>query len=85
MNKAIQCGKGYPDLTLLEKRNGYGACFIELKPEGTKLYKLNGEPVNDHIAEQLEYLLELRKRGYCIAFGVGFDNVKKIIDDYLNG
>lgn len=85
MNKAIQFSKGYPDLTILEKRNGFGACFIEIKPEGTKLYKLNGEPSSPHIAEQLNYLLELRKRGYCIAFGVGFDNVKTLIDNYLNG
>lgn len=84
MNKAVQFGKGYPDLTILEKCNGYGALFIELKPEGTKLYKLNGEPSSPHIAEQLNYLLELRKRGYCIAFGVGFDNVKTLIDNYLN-
>jgi len=83
-NKAIQCGKGYPDLTVLEKRNGFGALFIEIKPEGTKLYKHNGEPATPHIAEQLNYLLELRKRGYCIAFGVGFDNVKNLIDNYLN-
>ena len=82
-NKAIQCGKGYPDLTVLEKRNGFGALFIEIKPEGTKLYKRNGEPATPHIAEQLNYLLELRKRGYCIAFGVGFQNIQNIIDKYL--
>lgn len=82
-NKAIQCGKGYPDLTVLEKRNGFGALFIEIKPEGTKLYKHNGEPATPHIAEQLNYLLELRKRGYCIAFGVGFQNIQNIIDKYL--
>lgn len=85
MNKSIQKGKGYPDLVILEKRGNHGALFIELKPEGTKLYKLNGEPSSPHIAEQLNYLLELRKRGYCIAFGVGFDNVKTLIDNYLNG
>ena len=82
-NKAIQHGKGYPDLTVLEKRNGFGALFIEIKPEGTKLYKRNGEPATPHIAEQLNYLLELRKRGYCIAFGVGFQNIQNIIDKYL--
>lgn len=81
--KAIQHGKGYPDLTILEKRNGYGALFIEIKPEGTKLYKKNGEPTTPHIAEQLNYLLDLEVRGYCIAFGVGFDNIKNIIDKYL--
>lgn len=91
MNKAIQCGKGWPDLFIAKPmimktdNNHYHGLFIELKPEGTRLYKQNGEPATPHIAEQLNYLLELRKRGYCIAFGVGFDNVKNLIDNYLNG
>ena len=83
MNKAIQCGKGYPDLVILEKRGNYGALFIELKPEGTKLYKTSGDPINDHIGEQIEYLLELERRGYAVAFGVGFESTKHIIDSYL--
>jgi hypothetical protein len=84
MNKAIQNGKGYPDLIILEKRGNYGALFIELKPEGTKLYKLNGEPINDHIKDQADYLFGLSRRGYDVAWGVGFENTKKIIDNYLN-
>lgn len=83
MNKAIQCGKGFPDLVILEKRGNYGACFIEIKPEETKLYKANGDPINDHIGEQIEYLLELERRGYAVAFGIGFEATKKIIDNYL--
>lgn len=91
MLKAIQKGKGWPDLFIAKPmimktdNNHYHGLFIELKPEGTRLYKQNGEPATPHIAEQLNYLLELRKRGYCIAFGVGFDNVKNLIDNYLNG
>lgn len=84
MNKAIQCGKGYPDLVILEKRGGYGCLFIELKPEGTKLYKLKGEPVNDHIQEQANYLIALDNRGYACAFGIGFEATVKIINNYLN-
>ena len=83
MNKAIQCGKGFPDLVILEKRGNYGALFIELKPEGTKLYKLDGNPVNDHIQDQINYLLELNDRSYAVSWGIGFDATKKIIDNYL--
>jgi hypothetical protein len=83
MNKAIQCGKGYPDLVILEKRGTHGALFIEIKPEGTKLFKFSGELATPHIQEQSDYLLELEKRGYAIAFGIGFDQCKKIIDNYL--
>jgi len=83
MNKAIQCGKGYPDLTILEKRNGYGAMLIEIKPENTRLYKQNGEPATPHIAEQMKYLFELHERGYCSAIAVGYEQAKKYIDKYL--
>lgn len=59
--------------------------FIELKREGTRLKKKNGDWASDHIAEQAETLEMLRKRGYCAEFAVGFDEAKRIIDDYLGG
>jgi hypothetical protein len=85
MNKAIQKGKGYPDLFIAQRsfQGEYLGLFIELKPEGTKLYKLNGEPATPHIQEQSDYLLELDKRGYAVAFGIGFESTIKIIDNYL--
>ena len=88
-NKVLQKGKGWPDLFISEAResqkNGiYHGLFIELKAEGTRLYKKDGEPADDHIKEQLSNLLHLRTKGYAVSFGVGFDHTKKIIDDYLN-
>lgn len=59
--------------------------FIELKKEGTRLKKKNGEWATPHIAEQAEVLEQLKKRGYSAEFGVGFDNTKKLIDDYFGG
>lgn len=59
--------------------------FLELKKEGTRLKKKNGEWATEHINEQAEMLEELRKRGYCAEFAVGFGEAKKIIDDYLMG
>lgn len=61
----------------------YAGLFLELKKDGTRLKKKNGEWATDHIAEQAEVLEELRQRGYCAEFTVGFDEAKKIIDDYL--
>ena len=83
--KVIQGKRGFPDLTIYEPMNGFKALMIELKPEGTKLYNKDKEPVNEHIAEQLNCLLELKLKGYKTAFGVGFDNTRQLIDDYLNG
>lgn len=59
--------------------------FLELKKEGTRLKKKNGEWASEHIAEQAEVLEKLRERGYCAEFAVGFDEAKKIIDEYLGG
>ena len=84
MSKVLQFGRGYPDLAILEKRNGFGGLFLELKPEGTKLYKKDGSPITPHIQEQFDCLLKLNLKGYKTGFGIGFDNTKKLIDDYLN-
>lgn len=59
--------------------------YIELKKEGTLLKKKNGEWATEHIAEQAEVLESLRQRGYCAEFAVGFEEAKKIIDEYLGG
>lgn len=57
--------------------------FLELKKEGTRLKKKNGEWANEHIAEQALVLEELQKRGYAAEFAVGFDQAKELIDKYL--
>ena len=57
--------------------------FIELKKDGTRLKKKNGDWANDHIAEQALVLEELQKRGYTAEFAVGFDQAKELIDKYL--
>lgn len=59
--------------------------FLELKKDGTRLKKKNGDWATDHIAEQAEVLQKLRDRGYCAEFAVGFDEAKRIIDEYLGG
>ena len=83
--KSLRSQRGFPDLTIYEPRNGWHGLFLELKKEGEKLYKKDGSPTTPHISEQLECLLKLRLRGYCVAFAVGFDEAKMLIDDYLKG
>lgn len=85
MNKAIQKLKGWPDLMILESRGGYYGLFIEIKPEGTDLYKRDGTPKTPHIAEQMECADKLRRKGYKAMFAVGFDEAQVIIDSYLTG
>lgn len=68
----------------LVEYEAYGI-FIELKKDGARLKKKNGEWATEHIAEQAKVIEDLRKLGYCAEFAVGFDQAKKIIDEYLGG
>lgn len=58
--------------------------FLELKKDGTRLRKRNGEWATGHIAEQAATLNALNHEGYLALFAVGFDMAKAIIDHYLN-
>lgn len=76
----------------------WGGLFIELKREdtvlirpkdakiiskGEKKLRLKGDWYDDHIEEQAIILQRLREQGYKAEFAVGFEEAKKIIDDYL--
>jgi len=70
--------------------------FLELKKDGETLYpgpraknrfksKDGKEYKTEHLMEQADCLYDLRQRGYCAEFAIGFDEAKKIIDEYLGG
>ena len=63
----------------------YHGLFIELKKEGTRLKKRNGDWASEHIAEQAEVLSQLQAHGYKADFAIGFDQATRLIDDYLGG
>lgn len=95
-HKKFQKSRAWPDLFIAKSgvvrlkddnndlvfiRNGM---FLELKAEGTKLYKKNGEMVaNKHYREQAEMLKKLRSNRYAAYFSVGYDQAIQIITDYL--
>lgn len=92
--QAMQNGgrRGWPDMFIAEPSPRYidGGCdyewhglFIELKKEGTRLKKKNGEWSSPHIAEQAEVLEQLRERGYKAEFAVGLEDSIDLIDEYL--
>lgn len=73
-----------------------GGLFLELKKDGEKLHpgpraknrfksKDGKEYVTEHLMEQADCLYDLRERGYCAEFAIGFDEAKKIITAYLGG
>nr|DAV82827.1 MAG TPA: Nuclease [Caudoviricetes sp.] len=88
-HKKFQKSRAWPDLFIaFPGFDGWemkeGGLFIELKAEGTKLYKKNGEIVaNKHYQEQAEMLEKLRSNGYIAEFAVGYDEAIRIIANYL--
>lgn len=95
-HKELHPRRGWPDLFIAEPaprcidgswNYEYNGLFLELKREGTTIYKKSdGQLVKDkHIREQAEMLDKLRRRGYMAEFACGFDEAKRIIDAYLGG
>ena len=97
-HKKFQKSRAWPDLFIAKQEQDvfrdsysgekyykfYGGLFLELKAEGTKLYKKNGEMVaNKHYREQAEMLKKLRSNRYAADFAVGYDQAIQIITDYL--
>lgn len=83
-NSKLQSGRGFPDLFIAQPTENYHGLFLELKRDGTIIYKKNGELRKDeHLEEQALMLLKLNSKGYYAKFAVGFDEAKQIIQDYL--
>ena len=74
-----------PEMFLAEPVGKYHGLFVELKKEGTRLKKKNGDWASEHIAEQDAVLSELNDKGYKAEFAIGFEQALNLIDDYLGG
>lgn len=84
--KRLQGGRrAWPDLFIAHPMGKYHGMYLELKKDGTRLQKRNGDFASEHIKEQWEMLGALTLRGYRAEFACGFDEAKKIIDEYLGG
>ena len=82
--KKTRSHNGTPDLLILAPRNGYHGLMIELKRTGEKLYKRDGVTFKtDHLEEQHEVITLLNKEGYFATFAIGFEEARRIVDEYL--
>ena len=82
---SLRSSRGFPDLVIYECRGDYSGLFLEVKRDGTKIYRKDGELVADeHVREQAEMLVQLESRGYCARFAVGFSAAREIIDWYMD-
>ena len=96
-HKRLQRYRGYPDLFIAEttiskirQKDGsytaYSGLYLEIKKDGVRIFKKDGTLVSDeHIREQFDMLADLRHKGYAAEFACGFDEAKKLIDDYMRG
>lgn len=64
--------KGFPDLFIYERNGWQCGLAIEMKRKGGVVSK-----------EQQEWLDRLQKNDYATAVCYGFDEAKRVIDDYL--
>ena len=73
------------DMIILKPNGEYHGLILELKSEDSSPYLKDGSlSKGQHIQEQNQTLTALLNIGYYAVFAVGFDNAKKIIDDYFN-
>lgn len=94
------CGRHYPESKITDPDLHWelvgGGLYLELKKEGETLHpglraknrfksKDGKEYKTQHLMEQADCLHDLRQRGYCAEFAIGFDKAKRIIDEYLGG
>lgn len=83
-HKRLHPERGYPDLFIAESSSRDHGLYLEIKTESNSPYKKDGTLKKDkHLEEQAEMLERLRARGYRAEFGVGIEECKKIIDEYL--
>lgn len=102
-HQRLQYSRSWPDIFIYHpmKVDGvqYAGLALELKKEGTIVYKKDGSlrkktltrrnryglvaEKYDHLAEQADMLEKLRKRGYMADFAVGFDDAVNKIDHYM--
>lgn len=82
---ARKCCKRYKvlDLTIMHPSKGCHGLVIEIKRDGEKLFKKDGTFVSEHVQEQAKTIDRLNSLGYYATFGIGFDECKGIIDNYL--
>jgi len=92
-NKSMRSSRGLPDLFIAMPKQKpmvahypqyYYGLFIELKSEDVVIWNKDGSLRKDpHLAEQAEILKQLSNEGYMAVFAVGYEEAKKIIDEYL--
>lgn len=77
--------RGLPDMIILEPRGVFHGLLIELKREDQSPFKKDGGLRKcEHLQEQMSAIFKLTRTGYFASFATGFDEARKIIDEYMS-
>lgn len=76
--KAMGVQPGFPDIAIYEPRGIYRGLFIELKRP-----KARGSSRGTVSPHQTRWIDGLNRRGYKAVICYGFDDARKILDDYM--
>lgn len=84
--KAKRCKRyAIPDLIILHPNKIYKGLIIEIKRSLSEIVTKSGEMrKSKHIQDQLRTLKKLQSLGYAAIFGVSFEQMKSVIDEYFN-
>lgn len=84
-HKSLQKCRAWPDIFIAHAKDNYAGLFLELKRSRDEVYTKAGKiKSNKHIIEQCDVLCELMDNGYRATFACGFEDAKRIIDQYLS-
>lgn len=83
--KAKRCKRyAIPDLIILHPNKFYKGLIIEIKRNLSEIVTKSGKMrKSKHIQDQLRSLEKLQSLGYAAIFGVSFEQMKSVIDEYF--
>lgn len=83
--KAKRCKKyAIPDLIILHPNKVYKGLIIEIKKDLSQIITKDGSfRKTKHVQDQKRTLDRLNELGYFAFFGVSFDQIKSVIDQYF--
>ena len=86
--KAMNSGRGWPDITILKPSRGYYGLLIDIKKPGTSIYVTRGPRkgelvADEHIREQAAFMERMNNLGYLARFAIGYDHFTEIVDYYF--
>lgn len=76
--------KGWPDVAIYHKSGSYCGLYIEMKRENSGTFLKDGTlSKSKHVQDQAEMHEFLRSIGYKVEIAEGFEEAKRIFEEYL--